>query len=254
MLLTSEAESLARLFRAALGNDLPELPNWNVCPTVRVPVVTSEGGARRLRAMRWGLIPPWARSETDGPLLINARAETVAGKPAFREAVRHRRCLVPASGFYEWTRDAAGDRWPWLIAPREGAGYAAEGILALAGLWQDWASEGGELIATCAVVTAAAGPDTEAIHHRTPVLIAPQDWPLWLGEAGHGAAPLMRAAPRGTLDARRVGRAVNASRASGAELIRPLDGPDGGTADDDLVRKRAPDPQTIGGTSADPGP
>ena len=199
-----------------MDNDLPPLPNYNICPTNRIHVVTAQDGRRRLRGMRWGLIPRWAKSETDGPLLINARAETVAEKPAFRDAVRNRRALVPASGFYEWTPGEDGKRDPWYIRPRQG------GVMMLAALWQDWAPPGEDAIPTCAIVTTAAGPDTRNLHHRTPVIVAPDDWALWLGEAGHGAATLMRAAPEGTLEHWRVGREVNSNRAEGAGLIEPI--------------------------------
>ena len=213
IVITSDAEALARLFEAAPDNDLPDLPNFNICPTDRIPVVTSADGRRRLRAMRWGLVPRWAKSETEGPLLINARGETIAEKPAFRDAVRRRRAIVPATGFYEWTKDADGARDPWYVRPADGS------VMALAAVWQDWAPPGGEPIATCAVVTTAAGPDTSALHPRTPVMLAQADWPLWLGEAGHGAAPLMRAMPEGTLEHWRVGREVNSNRAAGPGLI-----------------------------------
>src|SRR5690606_27870174 len=108
-----------------------------------------------------GLIPPWYKAPNDGPLLINARAESVARKPAFRDAVRESRCLVPASGFYEWTKDAAGNRLPWYIARADGA------PLAFAGLWQAW---GPDRLATCAIVTCAAEGAITALHDRVPVI------------------------------------------------------------------------------------
>ncbi len=99
--ITHPNEALAALFDAVSGNDLPDSPCFNVCPTDPVAVVTSAGGLRRLQAMRWGFIPSWYKAPNDGPLIINARSDTVAIKPAFREAVRARRCILPASGFYE---------------------------------------------------------------------------------------------------------------------------------------------------------
>ena len=100
--ITHPNEALAALFDAVPGNDLPESPRFNICPTNPVAVVTSDSG-RRLRTMRWGLVPSWYKAVNDGPLIINARSDTVAEKPAFREAIRQRRCILPASGFYEWS-------------------------------------------------------------------------------------------------------------------------------------------------------
>ncbi|MGR3376604.1 SOS response-associated peptidase [Salipiger abyssi] len=208
-------DTMAELFEALPDNDLPETPNYNICPTMPVHTVRSEGGVRRLSAMRWGFLPHWYKSPGDGPLLFNARAESLAEKPAFREACRKRRCLIPVSGFYEWTTDAEGTRLPWYIRP------AGDGALAFAGVWQDW-QRGGETIRSCAIVTTAAAGSMREIHHRVPVLLGAQDWPLWLGERGHGAAVLMRAAPEGALRCHRVGPEVNASRASGAQLVAPL--------------------------------
>lgn len=210
--ITHPNEALAALFGAVPGNDLPEGPNYNVCPTNPVAVVTSEGGQRRLRAMRWGFLPSWYKTPADGPLIINARSETVATKPAFREAVRARRCLVPASGFYEWSEGPKGERLPWYFVRRDGA------PMALAGLWQRWQD-----IDTVAIVSTAAGEGMAGLHHREPVILEAEDWPLWLGEAGHGAAVLMRPTAPGVMAAPwRVDAKVNSNRAKGADLIVPL--------------------------------
>ena len=211
--LTLPHAAMVRVFAAAPANDLPdEAPRYNVCPTQTVPVVVAGEGVRRLVPMRWGFLPHWYATPTDGPLLINARAETVAEKPAFRAACRARRCLIPASGFFEWTRDGEA-RLPWYIHPAQGD------LLAFAGIWQDWGPDG---LPTCAIVTCAAGPAMSEIHHREPVTLAAGDWPLWLGEAGRGAATLMRAAPGTRLVRHRVGQEVNSNRASGPDLIDPL--------------------------------
>ena len=211
--LTHPNEALARLFGATPGNDLPEVPRFNVCPTQAIPVVTSEGGARRLRSMRWGFLPAWYKTPTDGPLIINARADTIATKPAFREAVRSRRCLIPASGFYEWSEGPAGSRLPWYVTRADGL------PMALAGVWQHWERDG-QAHDTCAIVSTEAGPAMAGLHHREPVVIEADDWPLWLGEAGHGAAVLMRASASGALAAPfRVGVAVNSNRATGPQLV-----------------------------------
>ncbi len=205
---------MARLFGAAPANDLPEIPNYNVCPTNRVHAVRAADGGRTLGAMRWGFIPHWYKTPGDGPLLINARAETIAEKPAFKAAARERRCLIPASGFYEWTKGEDGRRLPWYIRRTDGQ------PLVFAGIWQDWA-RGEEAYTACAIVTCGAeGPMTE-IHHRMPVILSPDDWGLWLGEEGKGAAALMHGVAEG-LEFYRVDPAVNSNRASGAALIEPL--------------------------------
>lgn len=212
--ITTPSDAVARLFDAVPANDLPPVPNYNVCPTNRVHVVLS-GEGRRLVAMRWGFIPHWYKTPSDGPLLINARSESIAEKPAFRAAARERRCLIPADGFYEWTKDEAGNRLPWYIRRVDGR------PLAFAGVWQDWERDG-ERLTTCAIVTTAAAGEMTRIHHRVPVQIADEDRALWLGEEGKGAARLMEPHPDGTLEFFRVGTQVNSNRARGEGLIEPI--------------------------------
>lgn len=209
---------MAQLFAATPANDLPDVPNYNVCPTTPVHVIRNEGDGRKLVAMRWGFIPHWYKKPNDGPLLINARAETIAQKPAFRGACRERRAIMIASGFYEWTRD--GDtRLPWYITRTDDA------PLAFAAIWQSWQSKGeaDDQLRTAAIVTTGANAPMSAIHHRMPVILEPQDVPLWLGENGKGAARLMRAAPDDALVWHRVSTKVNSNRASGPALIEPFD-------------------------------
>jgi len=214
--VTLPSDAMAQLFKATPANDLPGVPDYNICPTNSVHAVTSQQGQRRLGAMRWGFLPHWYKSPTDGPLLINARAESIADKPAFRSAARERRCLIPATGFYEWTKDTDGNRLPWYISP------TGDEPLAFAGVWQSW-DKGEAPMTTCAIVTTRANDSLSAIHHRMPVIVARRDWPLWLGEAGHGAARLMEPAPEEALQFWRVDPAVNSNRASGPDLIEPLE-------------------------------
>lgn len=213
--ITLPNDAMAQLFAATPANDLPEVPNFNVCPTNRIHTVRFDGDTRRLSAMRWGFLPHWYKAENDGPLLINARAETIAEKPAFKSACRERRCLIPASGFYEWTKDESGGRDPWYISDSGGA------TLAMAGIWQDWGPPEARQ-STCAVVTTAANQALSAIHHRMPVILDQKDWSLWLGEEGRGAAALMQPAPEIALSAYRVERTVNSNKAKGPDLVRPL--------------------------------
>ncbi|MGJ8583790.1 MAG: SOS response-associated peptidase [Marinosulfonomonas sp.] len=214
--VTLPPEAMAQLFKAAPANALPDVPNYNVCPTSQVHVVHTPDAQRRLVAMRWGFIPRWYKTASDGPLLINARAETIAEKPAFKIACRERRCLILATGFYEWTKDTEGNRLPWYISRMDDA------PVAFAAIWQDW-DDGTGPAPTCAIVTTGANQHMSKIHHRMPVILGPEDWPLWLGEAGKGAAVLMKPGPEDALKFHRVDTQVNSNRASGPELIEPIE-------------------------------
>lgn len=215
MAITLPHEAVVEMFGAVPANDLPDTPNYNVCPTVNVSVVTSDDGVRRLRPMRWGFIPHWYKKPNGGPLLINARAETIAEKPAFRAACRERRCLLPVTGFYEWYRDGDAKPLPWFIQRQDGE------PLVMAGIWQDWEQDGA-VISTCAIVTTGANEAMARIHHRIPVILTAEDWPLWLGEAGKGASKIMKSAPEDALLFHRVGTEVNSNRAAGATLLDPI--------------------------------
>ena len=215
MAITLPHEAMTQMFEAVPSNDLPDVPNYNVCPTVQVHTVTSSEGLRRLQPMRWGFIPKWYKKPNGGPLLINARSETIAEKPAFREACRERRCLIVASGFYEWKREEGQTPLPWWVTRSDGA------PMVFAGVWQGW-GQGSDALTTCAIVTTAANEDMASIHHRLPVILDPDHWPLWLGEEGKGAATVMKSAPEGALDFRRVSTEVNSNRAKGAKLISAL--------------------------------
>ncbi len=211
---TLPKDAMVQLFQATPSNNLPHSPNYNVCPTTQVHTVTSLDGARRLQSMRWGFIPAWYKAANDGPLLINARSETIAEKPAFRDACRNRRCLIVSSGFYEWKREKGQTPLPWWVARAD-----AEPMV-FAGIWQNWGTEGDQQ-PTCAIVTTDANKAMAPIHHRLPVILEPEDWALWLGEQGKGAANLMKSAPEEALTFTRVATTVNSNKAEGPELIEP---------------------------------
>ncbi len=135
-------------------------PRWNVCPTTDIPVVLNHGGERLLAPLRWGFIPRWYKTPSGGPLLINARSETIAAKPAFRSACRERRCLIPATGFYEW-REEDGRKQPFRIRPA--AGPPEGSLFAFAGVWETWRAPDGGRIPACAIVT---GPGAFALAHN----------------------------------------------------------------------------------------
>lgn len=214
--LTLPHDAMSQLFAASIGENLMPTPRFNICPTQKIPTVVSSGHERHLVPMRWGFLPEWYKTDRDGPLLINARSETLAKKPAFRKACRARRCLIPVTGFYEWTKDAKGNRLPWYIHDEKQA------VTALAGIWQKWTDEAGKTQSTCAIVTVGANEKMSEIHHRMPVSIASADYALWLGETGKGAARLMQAAPNDRFDFYRVDPRVNSNRVEDEALIMPF--------------------------------
>ena len=154
--------------------DLP--PSWNVAPGRELYVVAgTRAHTRRLGVMRWGLVPSWSTDPSSGPRPINARAESLLDRPAFADAVAHRRCLVPVDGFYEWRRLPSGARQPWFVDPDGG------GPLVMAGLWDRWVSPDGEALVTVAIVTVAANEDVGRLHDRMPAVLAdPDAWDRWL--------------------------------------------------------------------------
>ena len=213
MAITLPHAAMSQLFGATHANELPEVPNYNVCPTVQVAAITAQDGVRHYRSMRWGFVPHWYQKPNGGPLLINARAETLHEKPAFKAACRERRCIIPISGFFEWDRPEDGSKLPWYVQRSDTA------PMAMAAIWQDW----GDLGATAAIVTTGANAAMSKIHHRLPVILEPDQWGLWLGEEGRGAATLMQPTGEDTLSFHRVDTAVNSNRATGPQLIDPLD-------------------------------
>ena len=213
--ITIPSDAMSQLFDAQPVNNLPDLPNFNVCPTNSIHVVTYNGLGRKLESLRWGFVPNWYRTVNAGPLLINARSETIAQKPAFANASRERRCLIPCSGFYEWSKDLEGNKTPWFIKRND------DTPLVFGGVWQEWGYEG-EIIKTCAIVTTASNNKLSSIHHRLPLVLERNNWGFWLGEEGHGASTLMRPTADETLKAYRVSKNINSNRASGPDLISPL--------------------------------
>lgn len=193
---------------------------WNVAPQSMVPVVhETKEGERVASLMRWGLLPHWAKDESLGRKLNNARAETVFDKPSFRQAVRQRRCLLPASGFYEWQAGPAGKQ-PWFISPRGQLPFA------MAGLFEAWRpSEEAEWRLTCCVVTTTPNALMALIHDRMPVMLAAPDWSAWLARGQQDLAilaPLLVPCDPAGMQAWPVARAVNRGSAEGPALVEPL--------------------------------
>jgi putative SOS response-associated peptidase YedK len=222
-LLVTPSETLRRAFRFVEQPNLP--PAWNIAPTQLRPVLRQRRepkGERTLQLLRWGLIPPWAESAAIGARMINARAETLDQKPAFRTAFRRRRCLVPADGFYEWTSGPDGARKPWLIRRRD------RGLIAFAGLWDRWQDPAGIPVDSFAIVTCQASGAIAHLHHRMPVMVEADDHASWLDPDGEPAAlaALLRPAEGELLEACPVSTRVNDVRNDDAELARPIQAPD----------------------------
>lgn len=204
-------------------------PSWNVAPSLDLrAVVERQNQGRLVVPLRWGLVPHWASDPSIGNRLTNARAETVATKPAFAAALSRRRCLVPADGFYEWARvengTKRGGRQPYWFTRRD------HDLIALGGLWETWRDPSGELVRTVCLITTEGNADLEGVHDRMPVIIEPADWDRWLNPEvsdPNGVADLLRPSPQRRLERHPVSAAVNKTDVDGPSLVDPIDLPDG---------------------------
>jgi putative SOS response-associated peptidase YedK len=177
--LSSDVSEVKLVFSIPPERPAPNFAaSWNVAPTDSLPVVRYDGrsGERSLDMMRWGLVPFWAKDIKVGFANINAKAEGIDRRPAFREAFQRRRCLVPLENFYEWKK-LDKERQPYAVA------LADRRLMAMAGLWESWRSPAGEWLRSFAIVTTAANTLLAPVHDRMPVILGPENWPLWLGEA-----------------------------------------------------------------------
>jgi len=172
--LTTPPDAVRDFFEYAEKPNFP--PRYNIAPTQPIATVRYEYGKRRFHLVRWGLIPSWVKDPASFTLLINARAETAAEKPSFRAAMRHHRCLIPATGFYEWRRTQDGKQ-PFWIKPREGD------IMAFAGLWDTWSDPDGGDMDSGAILTIQSNRMMSEIHHRMPVILKPDAFETWLDTA-----------------------------------------------------------------------
>jgi putative SOS response-associated peptidase YedK len=176
--LSSDVSEIKLVFSIPPHRPTPNFaPSWNVAPTDALPVVRfdARAGERSLDLARWGLVPFWAKDIKVGFANINAKAEGIENRPAFREAFQRRRCLVPVDNFYEWKNTATGKQ-PYAIA------LADRGLMALAGLWENWRSPEGEWVRSFAIVTTEPNALCAELHNRMPLVLGPEDWPQWLGE------------------------------------------------------------------------
>ncbi len=197
-------------------------PRYNIAPSQLVPVirqVQSSGGLREMVGCKWGLIPFWAKDPKIGNNLINAKAETIAEKPSFKQAFAKRRCLIPADGFYEWKKQGKAPSQPIYIRRRDG------GLFAFAGLWEEWRTPEGEAIATCTIITVEPNELISKIHHRMAAILNPDDEAAWIDPKSKvdELSQLLQPYDSDQLEAIAVSRAVNSPTHDSPACIAPFE-------------------------------
>ncbi|KKC32948.1 SOS response-associated peptidase [Devosia psychrophila] len=214
---TLPPEMMVELFKLLKSIDL--VPRYNIAPTQPIAAVWEAHGRREGHFARWGLVPGWVKDPREFPLLVNARVETMAEKPAFRDALKHGRCIIPASGYYEWHTNPDKSKQPYYITMQDGQ------PMALAGVYSSWMGPNGEEIDSVATITVPANPQLSAIHHRMPAILRGDEIDAWLNvrevraaEAAQLALPL----EDGALKFHPVSTRVNSARDDDARLIEPV--------------------------------
>jgi putative SOS response-associated peptidase YedK len=213
--LSSAPEAIRALFRYRGQPNFP--PRYNIAPTQPVAIVRMVESEREFVLVRWGLIPAWIKDPKAFTLLINARSESVNDKPAFRNAMKRRRCLFPADGFYEW-KGVPGAKRPYVARPKGG------GPIGLAGLWETWIGPNGEEMETAAIITTKANAEMAAVHDRAPVIVPPGQFDFWLDCKNIDekmAAELIRPAPDGSMEVYEISPAVNRVANDDPSLLEP---------------------------------
>ena len=214
--LRSSPERVKREFQ------LQEEPSFearfNIAPAQSILAVRQTEDEREAAPLKWGLIPSWAKDDSMSARLINARSETVVEKPAFREAFKRRRCIIPADGFYEWKREG-GRKQPFFFSMRDGR------LFGFAGLWDRWRDEGGKVIESCTILTTEANEVLRPVHDRMPVILHPETYDQWLDEdarAVESLRELLGPYPATEMTARPVSTQVNSPRSQGEDLIKQV--------------------------------
>jgi putative SOS response-associated peptidase YedK len=222
--LTTPGEVLAQIFETAPPPEATIeaiVPRYNISPTQTVPIVrrsTASAATRELALVQWGLVPHWAKDPAIGNSLINARSETAAEKPSFRDALKRRRCLIPADAFYEWQKLGKGKQ-PWLLRMRGAHPFA------FAGLWSQWKNpESGAILETCAILTTSPNELAATVHDRMPVILPATTWPHWLDDAAPGTpfSEFFVSFPAAQMEAFPVSKRVNSPANEGPENIVPI--------------------------------
>ncbi len=214
---SAKPEQIKKEFNAAVEDPSIFTPRYNIAPTQMIPAVLNKEGERIIAALKWGLVPSWAKDALIGSRMINARAETLTEKPSFREAYKSRRCIVPASGFYEWQRSEKGAKQPFYFY------LTNKEVFGFAGLWEEWLDkESGESLETCTIITTEANDVLKPVHDRMPVILKAADYDEWLDLKESNTDKLQKLLapyPPDEMSSHAVSRAVNSPTLDSPELI-----------------------------------
>ncbi len=207
-------------FKLKVDNKNFTEPRYNIAPTQQIAAIVQTENLREISSLKWGLVPSWAKDDSIGSKLINARAETLSEKPSFREAFRSRRCIIPASGFYEWQKTAKGAKQPFYFYFKE------KEVFGFAGLYEKWLDRhSGELLETCAIITTEANEVIKPVHERMPVILKSESYEQWLDPREKDMSVLQKLlvpyAPD-EMTTHAVSRAVNIATADSMELVVPV--------------------------------
>ena len=211
--LKAPSSELASRFK--LDEVVDVAPRYNIAPGTDIPTIRrSPEGKRVMHLLRWGLVPHWAKDPSIGAKLSNARGETVADKPSFRDAFQRRRCLVPADGFYEWKTEDK-QKQPYYFSLKSGEPFA------LGGVWESWRAPDGNILRTCCLITTGPNEIMQPVHDRMPVIVSPNDYEAWLTGEADDALGLVRPYRTDEMQAWAVSRRVSRSGEEGADLVWP---------------------------------
>ncbi len=213
----AKKEEIEKEFKVEISDGNLSTPRYNIAPTQMIAAVAEIENEREISLFKWGLVPQWAKDESIGNKLINARAETLTEKPSFREAFARRRCIIPVSGFYEWMRAAKGAKQPFYFYLKE------KEVFGFAGLWEEWLDkETGELTETCTIITTEANEVLKPVHDRMPIILKSDYYEEWLNPKIKDTAKLQNLLvpyPANEMSSHAVSRAVNSPSEDSAELI-----------------------------------
>lgn len=214
---SSKPEQIKKEFKVAVEHPAIFKPRYNIAPSQMIPVVLDRTGERIVAQLKWGLVPSWAKDALIGSRMINARAETLMEKPSFREAYKSRRCIIPASGFYEWQRAEKGAKQPFYFY------LTNKEVFGFAGLWEEWLDKkSGESLETCTIITTEANDVLKPVHDRMPVILKAADYDEWLDTKEANTDKLQKLLapyPPDEMSSHAVSRAVNSPTFDSPELI-----------------------------------